>query len=84
MTSRKSNHDERDQRNWPDFDFVPDANDPALDADMAAAMAKQEELQRCAGGPAKTLEDNRRQQTQLAGFWSEGAMLGHPAIDLLG
>lgn len=73
MNSHEFNHDQRDLRNWSDFDFVPDADDPALDAHMAAAMAKQEELQRHAGGLTVTFEDNRRQQRQLAGFWSEGA-----------
>ncbi|MGX5805457.1 hypothetical protein ACWGS9_30130 [Bradyrhizobium sp. Arg314] len=38
MSSHKFHRDQRDLR---DFDFVPDASDPALDADMAAAMAKQ-------------------------------------------
>ncbi|MDL2409806.1 alpha/beta hydrolase [Rhizobium calliandrae] len=73
MNYQKLNHHQRDLKNLPDFDFVPDANDSALDADMAAAMAKQEELQRHAGGSTLTLEDNRRQQAQLAGFWSEGS-----------
>ncbi|MDW9782434.1 alpha/beta hydrolase fold domain-containing protein [Sinorhizobium meliloti] len=73
MNSNKLDHEELDQRVRTDFNFVPDSGDPALDAHMAAAMARQEELQRRAGGPANTLEENRRQQAYLAAYWSEGA-----------
>lgn len=55
------------------FDFVPAPGDPSLDADMANAMAKQEELVRLDGGPAKPLQDIRAQQARLSEFWNEGA-----------
>ncbi|MET4019728.1 acetyl esterase [Bradyrhizobium sp. F1.4.3] len=55
------------------FDFVPAPGAPSLDADMANAIAKQEDLVRLDGGPAKTLQGIREQQARLSEFWNEGA-----------
>ena len=45
----------------------------SIDPDMAAAIAKQKELQAADGGAPSSLAENRLQQTRLAPYWAEGA-----------